>query len=320
MKRLYLILCALALLAAAATLFWQPLQLWDLWQHDRTAFWMILLELRVPRTILALVIGAGLGVSGAALQGLLRNPLAAPDILGTSTGAALGAVVTVYWLAFTGTAALTVGAMTGAVLALGALLLLAGRGPSTETLVLAGVAISALGGALTNLALSLAPSPYALYDVLFWLLGSLADRSRDQIFWCVPPMLIGIIMLLRTSRDLDQLALGDEVAQSLGVELARLRRSIIIASAMVVGASVAAAGAIGFIGLVVPHLVRPFVRQRPGRALLPSALAGAILLSLADMAVRFNVMGQELKLGVLTAMIGAPFFLWLILSRRREHH
>jgi len=319
MKRLYLILSLMALAASLATLFWQPHSLWDLWTQDRTAFWMIMLELRLPRTLLALVIGAGLGVSGAALQGLLRNPLAAPDILGTSTGAALGAVVTVYWLAFTGAAALTLGAMVGAIIALGALLLLAGRGPSTETLVLAGVAISALGGALTNLALSLAPSPYALYDVLFWLLGSLADRSRDQIFWCVPPMLVGIVLLLRTARDLDQLALGEEVATSLGVHLPQLRRTVIIGSAMVVGASVAAAGAIGFIGLVVPHLVRPFVRQRPGLALGPSALAGATLLSIADMLVRVDVMGQELKLGVLTALLGAPFFLWLILSRKREH-
>ena len=314
-RALNLMLAGLALALATISLLWNLPELLDLPPEVARA---IFIELRLPRTLIGLAIGGSLALAGAALQGLLRNPLASPDLLGSSTGAALGAVIAAYWLGVAGTLGLAVGGMTGAILSLLLLLALAGRGASTATLVLAGVAISALAAALTNLALSLAPSPFALYDVLFWLLGSLADRSREQLAFALPPILLGCALILRRARALDALALGEEVAESLGVRVAALRRDIVIGTALVVGAGVAVAGAIGFVGLVVPHLVRPLVGHSPGRTLLPSALAGAALLTAADLAVRIPVNGQELKLGVLTARLGAPFFLWLVLRGRRS--
>jgi len=278
----------------------------------------ILIELRLPRAALGLLVGAALGTSGAALQGLTRNPLASPDVLGASAGAALGAVAVAYLAAATATLAVAAGAMAGAGLALALLVALAGRAASTTTLVLAGVAVSALAGALTSLALSLAPSPFALYDALFWLFGSLADRSLAHLAAAAPFIALGTALLLTTAPMLDRLALGDEVATTLGVSLPRLRARILIGSTLAVGASVAVAGAIGFVGLIVPHLVRPLVRYHPGRALLPSALGGACLLTAADLLTRLAPPGPELKLGVLTTLIGAPFFLHLVLRRRGE--
>jgi len=278
----------------------------------------ILVELRLPRAALGLLVGAALGTSGAALQGLTRNPLASPDVLGASAGAALGAVAVAYLAAATATLAIAAGAMAGAALALALLVALAGRAASITTLVLAGVAVSALAGALTSLALSLAPSPFALYDALFWLFGSLADRSLAHLAAAAPFILMGTALLLTTTPMLDRLALGDEVATTLGVSLPRLRARILIGSTLAVGASVAVAGAIGFVGLIVPHLVRPLVRHHPGRALWPSALGGACLLTAADLLTRLAPPGPELKLGVLTTLIGAPFFLHLVLRRRGE--
>ena len=316
MSRLNLSLTALALLLATASLCWDPLALVALWQRAPDVARAILIELRLPRALLALAIGASLGLTGAAMQGLLRNPLASPDVLGPSTGAALGAVLTAYTLGIGGTLAMAAGGIGGALVALGLLLLLSRGGAATATLLLAGVAISALGGALTNLALSLAPSPFALYDVLFWLLGSLADRSLIHVAVALPPMLLGAALVLSGARGLDALALGEDVAASLGFDIDRLRRRIVVGTALAVGAGVAVAGSIGFIGLVVPHLVRPYVGGRPGAALVPSALAGAALLCAADLVVRLPVAGHDLKLGVVTALIGAPFFLWLIIRQR----
>jgi len=312
------LLAMLATLLALASLFWEPATLWDLATRAPAVARSILVELRLPRTVLGLAIGAVLGVTGAALQGLLRNPLAAPDILGSSTGAAFGAVMASYYVGIGGTLGLAIGGMTGAVGALALLLLLAGPGATTASLVLAGVAISALASALTNLALSLAPSPFALYDVLFWLLGSLADRSLEHVAFALPPMIVGGALAFGARRGLDALALGEDVAASLGQDVGRLRRRIVIGTGLAVGAAVAVAGAIGFIGLIVPHLVRPFVGYRPGAALAPSALGGACLLTAADLAIRVPVAGQELKLGVVTAMLGCPFFLWLILRGRAQ--
>lgn len=312
-RRLNLGLAALMLLLAAVSVLWN---VDDLLRQPPAIARTILIELRLPRTLLGLAIGASLALAGAALQGLLRNPLASPDLLGSSTGAALGAVIAAYWIGVSSTLGIALGGMAGAVVALLLLLALAGRGASTATLVLAGVAISALAAALTNLALSLAPSPFALYDVLFWLLGSLADRSREQLAFALPPMLLGSLLILRRARALDSLALGEDVAETLGVRVSALRWDLVVGTALVVGAGVAVAGSIGFVGLVVPHLVRPLVGHSPGRALLPSALAGAALLTAADLAVRVPINGQELKLGVLTALLGAPFFLWLVLRGR----
>ena len=309
-------LAVLTVVLTLGSLFWAPASLLALWRRDPALAATIVVELRLPRTILGLAIGASLGLTGAAMQGLLRNPLASPDVLGPSAGAALGAVLTAYWFGVGGTIGMAAGGIGGAVAALFALLLLARSGAPTATLVLAGVAISAISGALTNLALSLAPSPYALYDVLFWLLGSLADRSLVHVAVALPPLLLGSALVLDGARQLDALALGEEVAQSLGVDVARLRHRIVVGTALAVGAGVAVAGSIGFVGLVVPHLVRPLTGNRPGAALLPSAVAGAALLTAADLIVRLPVGGHDLKLGVVTALIGAPFFLWLIVRQR----
>ena len=275
----------------------------------------ILTELRLPRALLALAIGAFLGLSGAAMQALLRNPLASPDITGASAGAALGAVVVAYGLNVMSTLALAAGAIGGAAAALLGLLALAGRGATTQRLVLAGVAISALAGALTSLALSLAPSPYAIYDILFWMLGSVADRSLIHVAVALPCMAAGAALILSARRGLDALTLGEEVAASLGHDLRSLQLRIVAGTSLGVGAGVAVAGAIGFVGLIVPHLVRGHV-ARPGEGLVPSALVGACLLGAADLLVRVPVAGTELKLGVVTALIGAPFFLRLILADR----
>lgn len=311
-----LLALTLALLPlVAASLFWDPAGLREVAARDPGLARTILLELRLPRTGLAVVIGASLGLGGAAMQGLLRNALASPDVLGPSTGASLGAVFAGYFLGG-GVLGVAAGGIAGAGVALALLLGLAGPGAGTATLVLAGVAISALGGAAVNLALSLAPSPYALYDVLFWLLGSLADRSLVQLGIAAPIILGAGAVVLAQRHRLDALALGEDVAASLGVAVARLRWVIVVAVGVMTGAGVAVAGAIGFVGLVVPHLVRPLVGDRPGAALLPAALAGAVLLVAADMAVRVAINGVELKLGVLTALLGAPFFLWLVVKAR----
>lgn len=308
-------LALLVALLALASLFWDPAMLQAVAARDPALARTILIELRLPRTALAVLIGGSLGLGGAAMQGLLRNALASPDVLGPTTGASLGAVFAGYFLGG-GVLAVAAGGIAGALAALALLLALAGPAASTATLVLAGVAISALGGAAVNLALSLAPSPYALYDVLFWLLGSLADRTLPQLLVAAPIIIGAGGVLLAQRHALDSLALGEEVAHSLGIAVSRLRWTVVVASGVMVGAGVAVAGSIGFVGLIVPHLVRPLVGNRPGAALLPSALAGAALLLAADLAVRVPVNGVELKLGVLTALIGAPFFLWLVLKAR----
>lgn len=278
---------------------------------------LILLEIRLPRVGLGLAIGGALGACGAALQGLLRNPLASPDILGTSAGAALGAVLAAYFLGAASTLAMAAGGIVGAAAALALLLTLAGRGANSATLILAGVAISALAAAATNLALALAPSPFALYDIVFWLLGSLADRNLDHLIAGLPFILFGTALAVSAAPSLDRMALGDDVAETLGVDVADIQRRVVLGTGIAIGGAVSVAGMIGFIGLVVPHLVRPLVRGRPGTAVLPSALAGAILLLLADLGTRVPVAGRILPIGVLTALIGAPFFLWLVLRRRR---
>jgi iron complex transport system permease protein len=301
------------LVLALASLAIGPVDLAAIWARDPDLARTLLVELRLPRTGLALAIGAGLGGAGAATQALLRNPLASPDVLGPSSGAALGAVLAGYFLG-AGVIGMAAGGIGGALAALMLLLALAGAGASTTRLVLAGVAVATLLGVAISLALSLAPSPFALYDLMTWLMGSLADRTLPQLLLAAPLIGLGLVLLLRAAPALDALALGEEVAQSLGVATAGINRRVIVAVALATGAGVAVAGSIGFIGLVVPHLVRPFVGHRPGAAIAPAALAGACLLLAADIAVR--LLPVDLKLGVLTALIGAPFFLWLILKGR----
>jgi iron complex transport system permease protein len=276
----------------------------------------ILVQLRLPRALLALTYGAMLGASGAAIQALFANPLASPDLTGTTSGAALGAVVTAYLLGFSAPLALSLGSVMGALGALGLLLLLAGPKAETATLLLAGLAISALAGALTTLALALAPSPFAFYDAYDWLMGSLVDRSLGQAAFAAFPAVLCIALLMRLRPALDSLTLGEEVAQAIGHDIARVRLWTICLTALGVGACVAVCGAIGFIGLVAPIFARRLTSGHPGRAIVPAALIGGALLLAADLAVRTTPLGRTVPIGVLTALLGAPFFLWLVAHMR----
>lgn len=279
----------------------------------------ILLEVRLPRALLGFMVGGTLGLSGAVLQGYLRNPLAEPGILGISGGAALGAVIAIHsGLAQTVALALPLAGLTGAALATVALAALAGIGTGSVTLILSGVAVSSLAAALTSLALNLAPNPFAASEMLYWLMGSLTDRSLTHVWLAAPLMVLGCVILATTARDLDALSLGEDAAQNLGVDLTRLRLTVVAGTALGIGAATAVCGAIAFVGLMVPHLLRPLTSGEPGRLLLPSFLGGAILVLLADVALRALSPMGDLRLGVLTALIGAPFFLWLVLSKRSE--
>jgi iron complex transport system permease protein len=279
---------------------------------------LILLQLRLPRTLLALGYGAVLGASGAALQATFANPLASPDISGASSGAALGAVVGGYWLGFGQPLVLAACGAAGAIATLILLMSLAGRRADTATLLLAGLAISLAAGALTSLALALAPSPFAFYDAFDWLMGSFTDRSLAQAAAALVPAAIAVIMLLRRAGALDLLALGEDVAASLGIRPRQLSLEVITLSAIAVGACVSVAGAIGFVGLVAPFLGRHLTRGHPGRAMFPAAAIGAILLAMADLAVRSIHLDRPIPVGVLTAIIGTPLFLWLVLTMRRR--
>ena len=277
---------------------------------------LIIWEIRLPRTVLAILVGATLGLSGAAMQGFLRNPLAEPGVIGVSAAGAFGAVLALYTgLSAAFQLALPVAAIIGSLAAVGVLQLLAGR-HSTLILILAGVAISSLFGALTSLVLNLSPNPFAAYEMMFWLLGSLTDRSLVHVQLAAPFIVIGWILLAVSARGLDALSLGEEAAASLGVNLSRTRALLVLGTALSVGAAVAVSGVIGFIGLVVPHILRPLVGHRPGKLLLSSALGGALILLVADSLVRLITPVTELQLGVVTALIGAPFFLHLVVRAR----
>ncbi len=280
---------------------------------------IIVQEIRLPRALLGLAIGAILGLSGAALQGLLRNPLAAPSLFGAPQAAAFGAVATIaLGLADVRSFALPAAAIAAAFVSVFLLLAVAGRNANMLLLILTGLAISSLAGAATALTMNLAPNPFAALEIAFWLLGSLEDRSFRHVLLALPFIVAGAVLLVMRRDAFRALSLGEEVAQSLGVNVAELRLLVIAGVALGVGASVAVAGTIGFIGLVAPHLVRPLVGYDPARLLLPSALAGAALLLAADIAVRIIPSTSDIKVGVLTAIIGVPFFLYLIVRERRS--
>jgi iron complex transport system permease protein len=276
----------------------------------------VVVDIRLPRTALAILAGASLGLSGAVLQGLLRNPLADPGVMGISATASLGAVLAFYF-GFE-TVSVMAGGIAGGFFAVLVLVVLAGRQAGTMTLLLAGVALSNLAVALTTLALNLAPSPLAAYEIMFWLLGSVADRSWHHVTSALPLILAGWVVLGSTAKGLDALALGEEVAHSLGINLVRLRWSAVAGTALAVGAAVSVTGSIGFVGLVVPHLMRPIVGHRSARLLPACALSGAILLLAADIVIRLLSLAAELKLGVATALLGAPFFLFKVLKMRER--
>lgn len=284
--------------------------------RDPTLAADLLFQLRLPRALLALTYGAALGACGAAVQTIFANPLASPDLTGTTSGAALGAVVAAYLLELASPFALSLGSVAGAMGALGLLLLLAGPRAETSTLLLAGLAISALAGALTTLALALAPSPFAFYDAYEWLMGSLVDRSLSQSLFALVPTIACIVLLLCQVNALDSLALGEESAQAIGHNIRRLRMIVVALTAVAVGACVAVCGAIGFIGLVAPIFARRVTSGKPGSAILPAALIGGLLLLAADLAVRLAPLGRTLPIGVATAVLGAPFFLWLVTHMR----
>jgi iron complex transport system permease protein len=285
---------------------------------DADLAWMIVGQVRLPRTLLALMVGGTLGMAGAALQGYLRNPLADPGVVGVTSAASLGAVLALYTgISMAFPMALPLMGIAGAILCALVLQGLAGRG-AVLTLVLAGVAISSLCAALMSLALNLSPNPYAAAEIMFWLMGSVTDRSMDHVVLAAPLMIAGWLMLAIVARSLDALSLGEEAAASLGVDIPRARALVIGGTAISVGAATAISGGIGFIGLVVPHLLRSQVGHSPSKLLLASALGGAALLMAADILVRLLPTGMELKLGVVTALIGAPFFLWLIFRARAE--
>ena len=291
----------------------------DVASGERTLAALVLIELRLPRALLGCCVGLSLGISGAAMQGLLRNPLAEPGIIGVSGAAAFGAVAIFYFgLAGAFALALPLGGIAGAAAATVLLYGLSGRGAGTMTLILAGVAINSFAAALTALALNLSPNPYAVTEIVFWLLGSLADRSLPYVWLVLPLMLLGWALLIVAGPPLDGLTLGEDTAQSLGFDLGRLRLQLIAGTALVVGSAVAVTGAIAFVGLVVPHLLRPLVEHRPGRLLLVSGLGGAALTLAADIGVRVLPVRPELKLGVVTAIIGAPFLFGLIYRWREE--
>lgn len=276
-------------------------------------------EIRLPRAALALFVGAALGASGAALQGLFRNPLAEPGVTGVTSSAGLGAVIALYFgLATISAAALPACAVAGALVSASILYFLSRAGAGVMALVLAGVAIASLATALTALALSLAPNPYAMSEMVLWMMGSLKDRTLSDLVFAVPLTLVGIALLVSAARGLDALTLGEETAHSLGVDVGSVRRRVVFGVALATGAATAAAGAVSFVGLVVPHLLRPFYGYEPARLILPSALGGAALIALADIIVRFADPSEQLRLGVFTALLGAPFFLWLILRLRRD--
>jgi iron complex transport system permease protein len=279
---------------------------------------IIVQDIRLPRTILAVAIGAILGLSGAALQGLLRNPLASPSLFGAPQAASLGAVLVIaLGSADVRSFVLPVAAVVAAFASVFVLLAIAGRNAGLLILILAGLAISSLAGAATSLTMNLSRNPFAALEIAFWLLGSLEDRSFRHVTLALPFIIAGAAILMSQRHAFRALSLGEESAQSLGVNVGRLRLWAILGVALGVGGAVAVAGAIGFIGLVAPHLMRPLIGYDPARLLVPSALTGAALLLAADIAVRVIPSTTDIKVGVLTALIGVPFFLYLIVRERR---
>lgn len=282
---------------------------------------IIVTEIRLPRALAALVVGAALGSSGAALQGLLRNPLAEPGVLGISASAAFGATTALYF----GFAALSpmiipLSAIAAALIATAAMSLAAMRARGVSSLILVGVGLSSVAGALMSLLLNFAPNPFSLADMVRWLLGSVANRSFAELAYSVPLIAVGIILLMLVRRPLSALTLGEETAHGLGVNLKRTRLMTIIGAGVATGASVALAGAIGFVGIAAPHLVRPFVGYDPGRSIIPSAILGAILVLAADLIVRTLPTPVELQLGVIIAILGAPMFIWVALREGNIRH
>jgi iron complex transport system permease protein len=318
MSRLNLILAliAAALFALSALAGTAPLPVGEtlaalIGQGDEAAR-VIVWEIRLPRAAAAFYVGAALGLAGAALQGLLQNPLAEPGVLGVSAFSALGAVIAIFFgFAAVSSLAVPVAAVLGAGAATVILAVSALRGAGSVTLLLIGIGLSSFAGALMSLALNLAPNPFSLADLINWMMGSVANRSWADILMAAPVWLIGAALVLKAGPGLRALSLGEETARSLGADPKRLRLLVIGGTSLLTGASVATAGTIGFVGIVAPHVIRPFVRHDPQRLLAASALLAGIILMAADLVVRVLPFDQELKLGVAAALVGGPVFIWI---------
>jgi iron complex transport system permease protein len=292
---------------------------WDLWSAQDSVSRAILVELRLPRAILGVLVGASLGLAGAAMQGYLRNALAEPGTLGISAMSALGAVLSIFFnIASLHPFVLPVCGVLGGMSGMMILFVLSGRTASALTLVLSGIILSALAIAGISLALSLSPSPWAAGEIVRWMLGGLTDRSFDELTIAAPLIVVGCAAVLACRRPLDALTLGETGARSLGIDLNRAQWQLAIGIGLIVGGSTAVTGVIGFVGLIVPHLMRPLVGSRPGALLIPSAIGGAALVLAGDIVVRLLPGGSELELGVVTSLVGAPFFFLLLHSMRRK--
>lgn len=310
---LVIALAVASLLVGKVTLSWNVLS-----QQDPITR-IIFVELRLPRALLGALVGAALGLAGAAMQSYLRNPLAEPGTLGLSSTAALGSVLSIFFgIAGTHPWTLPLCGVGGGIAAMAVLLMLAGRSASMLTLVLSGIILSALAIAGISLMLSLSPSPWAASEIIRWMLGALTDRSLDDLTIAAPLIAIGGALVLMCREPLNALTLGEEGARSLGIDLTRMRWTMCIGMGLLVGASVAVTGIIGFVGLVVPHLIRPLVGSRPSALLVPSAIGGAALVLAGDVVVRLLPGGSELQLGVVMSLVGAPFFFVLLYSERRR--
>lgn len=316
MTRVAILFGLLGLAAAHLLLPWGPIEAVRAANPDLLS--TLLVELRLPRTLLAAGYGATLGLTGAALQALFANPLASPDLTGSTSGAALGAVIAAYWLGLSTPLAMALAGAAGALLSLGLLIFLAGRRAEPASLLLAGLAISLAAGAGTSLALALAPSPFAFYDAFDWLMGSFADRSMTQAAVALIPASVAATLIARRANAIDLLALGEDVVAAAGLRPRRLAIEIIILSAIAVGACVAVCGAVGFVGLIAPVIARRLSAGHPGRAMLPSAAIGAALVVLADLVSRTIDLDRSIPVGVLTTLAGTPVFIAILLSMRRR--
>lgn len=313
------LLALTALLAVASILVGKSTLTWDMWSSHDPITRIVFVELRVPRALLGILIGVALGLAGAAMQSYLRNPLADPGTLGVSAMAALGAVLSIFFgIAGIHPWALPMCGVAGGILAMAALFVLAGRSASVLTLVLSGVILSALAVAGISLVLSLSPNPWAASEIIRWMLGALTDRSLDDLAIAAPMIAVGAALILLCRESLNALTLGEVGARSLGISLRRAQWMLCLGMGLLVGASVAVTGIVGFVGLVMPHLLRPLLGAKPSALLIPSAIGGAALVLAGDVLVRLLPGGSELQLGVVMSLVGAPFFFALLYSLRRR--
>jgi iron complex transport system permease protein len=290
--------------------------LWP-WRLGNEVGWAIVWELRVPRATLGLLIGGALGLSGAVLQGWLRNPLAEPGVIGVSACAGFAAVCAFYsGLAAAFALALPLAGIAGAAIAVALLMTAVRAGTGTVSLLLMGVAINAIAASLIALVLASSPNPFAYQEISLWLAGSITDRDLRHLAISTPFMVAGALLVLGAGRWLDALSLGEQAARSLGVETGRLGLRLTLGVGLMIGAATSVAGVIGFVGLVAPHLVRARVSFKPGATLVPAMLAGAALVLAADILVRLLPTAFELQLGVFTSLVGAPFLVRVVRRAR----